>query len=51
VTLDEYTAPECQLRDCDADAETTREHAEYSEVQVCRTCAGLFDERGGEADA
>jgi len=48
VTLDEYTAPECQLRDCDADAEVSREHTEFGDVRVCSTCAGLFDD-GGDA--
>jgi len=51
MTLSDFAAPECQIRDCEADAETTREHEEFGEIQVCRTCAGLFDERGGEADA
>lgn len=46
MTLSEYTSPECQLRDCDADAEVTREHDEFGEVQVCETCARLWDAKG-----
>jgi hypothetical protein len=35
-------SPQCQLSDCDSDAETTREHPEFGAVQVCSTCASLF---------
>lgn len=40
-------APECQLSDCEADADTTRDHPEFGEVQVCQTCAGLWGENHG----
>ena len=46
MTLSDFAAPECQVRDCSADAKETRDHAEFGEVQVCSTCAGLFDDRG-----
>lgn len=42
MTLDRYAAPTCQLGDCEADAELTKEHPEFGEVQVCPTCAGLW---------
>lgn len=45
--LDEFAAPECQFQDCDADAETAREHPQFGEIQVCSTCATLF---GGGSD-
>lgn len=48
MTLDEYTAPECQMRSCTTAADTTRDHPEYGEIQLCATCARLF---GGEASA
>ena len=47
--LDDFAAPECQFQDCDAGAETTREHPEFGDIQVCSTCAQLFDGQGGEA--
>lgn len=43
MTLDQYAAPECQLSDCEASAETTREHPEFGEIQVCSTCASLWE--------
>ena len=47
MSLDEFGAPECQLRNCDADADVSREHPEYGDIQVCSTCASLFDKTGG----
>jgi len=44
MTLGEFTAPQCQLSDCDADAETRREHPQFGEIQVCSTCANLWPE-------
>jgi hypothetical protein len=44
MTLNEFAAPECQIRDCDAEAETAREHDEFGAVQVCETCANLWGE-------
>lgn len=44
MTLEDYAAPGCQFRDCEADAEETRDHPRHSEVQVCSTCAALWDE-------
>jgi hypothetical protein len=41
------SAPECQLSDCEADAETSRTHPKFGEIQVCGTCAKLW---GGESD-
>lgn len=41
--LDDYGRPECQFADCEAEAETTREHPRHGEVQVCSNCAELFD--------
>jgi hypothetical protein len=40
--LDEFAAPKCQFQDCDADAETAREHPQFGS-----TCATLF---GGGSD-
>jgi len=48
-SLDEFAAPECQLRDCNADAATSREHPTFGSIQVCGTCATLFDGQGGDA--
>lgn len=48
VTLSDYAAPSCQFRDCDADAEVAREHPEFGDVQVCSTCAALWDRGDGE---
>lgn len=42
MTAAQRHAPECQLSDCDAEAETTKVHPVYGEIQVCRTCARLF---------
>jgi len=50
-SLDTYTAPECQMRSCASDAETTRDHPEHGEIQLCETCAGLWTESGSVADA
>lgn len=47
MTLDEYTAPECQMRSCSSDADETREHPDHGQIQVCDACARLF---GGESD-
>jgi hypothetical protein len=44
MSLDEYAAPECQFADCDADAEETVEHPNHGEIQVCATCAQLWEE-------
>jgi len=46
-SLNEYTAPECQMRSCENSAEISREHPEFGDVQVCATCAGLW---GGDGD-
>jgi len=43
MSLDEFTAPQCQLTNCDADAEATREHPQFGEIQVCSTCANLWE--------
>ena len=45
MTLNDFAAPECQLRDCDP--EVSRDHPEFGTVQVCRTCASLW---GGDGD-
>lgn len=47
MTLSKFAAPECQLRDCDADA--TREHPQFGEIQVCSICATLFDAEEGKS--
>lgn len=41
-TTDKSSAPECQVRNCEADAATSREHPEFGPVQVCRNCASLW---------
>jgi hypothetical protein len=43
MSLNDFTAPECQLSNCDGEAETTCEHPEFGDVQVCRTCANLWE--------
>lgn len=43
MALNDYAAPSCQFRDCEADAEETRDHPRHGEVQVCSTCAALWD--------
>ena len=52
MTLNDYAAPSCQFRDCEADAEETRDHPRHGEVQVCSTCARLWgaaDDADGES--
>jgi hypothetical protein len=37
------SAPECQLSNCEAEAARTADHPRFGEVQVCATCAALFE--------
>lgn len=47
--LDDYGEPECQMRQCEAEADTEREHPEHGTVNVCDNCAALFDAvKGGD---
>jgi hypothetical protein len=47
MTSADVAAPVCQMRGCEADADTSREHPEFGDVQVCETCARLWS--GGES--
>jgi len=42
------SAPECQMSDCDAEAAATRDHPRFGDIQVCPTCAQLFEVAGDE---
>jgi len=49
MTLSGGAAPECQLRDCDADADAPHKHPQFGEIQVCSICATLFDAEEGKS--
>ena len=46
MTATRRSAPKCQLADCDAEAVETADHPEYGTVQVCATCARLWEGDG-----
>lgn len=42
MSLDEFSAPECQISGCERAADDTREHPEFGEGRVCPGCARLW---------
>jgi hypothetical protein len=35
--------PECQMTSCDAEATESVDHPRFDTVQICATCASLFE--------